>query len=105
MEIENRQLSELKPYANNARIHSEQQIQQIVSSIKEFGFTNPILIDENNSVIAGHGRLSAAKIIGLEHIPTITIPGLSYEQKMAYIILDNKIALNLEWILNLLIFY
>lgn len=97
MEIKDKQLSELRPNLNNARVHNEQQIQQIVSSIKEFGFTNPILIDENNSIIAGHGRLSAAKLIGLESVPTIVLSNLTDEQKKAYIIADNKLALNATW--------
>lgn len=81
----------------NTRTHSEQQIEQIKRSINEFGFTNPILVDEQNVVIAGHGRLEAASDMGLDAVPTILLAGLSEEQKQAYVIADNQIALNSEW--------
>ena len=97
MQIKEINISKLKPYPNNSRVHDEQQIQQIILSIKEFGFTNPILIDEDSLVIAGHGRLSAAKQMGLKNVPTITLTGLTDNQKKAYIIADNKLALNAEW--------
>ena len=80
MQIKEINISKLKPYPNNSRVHDEQQIQQIILSIKEFGFTNPILIDENNLVIAGHGRLSAAKQMYLKNVPTITLTGLTDNQ-------------------------
>lgn len=82
---------------NNARTHSEEQVTQIASSIKEFGFNNPILIDGDKGVIAGHGRLMAAKKLGLEEVPTIELTGLTETQKKAYILADNKIALNSGW--------
>lgn len=94
--------SELIPYANNARTHTEGQIKQIAASIKEFGFTNPILIDENNGIIAGHGRLSAAEILKFDPVPTIQLKGLSDAQRRAYIIADNKLALNAGWSMELL---
>lgn len=93
---------DLIPYVNNARTHSEEQITQIASSIKEFGFNNPILTDGENGVIAGHGRLLAAKKLKLDTVPTIELSGLSETQKKAYILADNKIALNSGWDLDVL---
>ena len=90
----------LIPYANNSRTHTEQQIKQVAASIQEFGFTNPVLVDEDNGIIAGHGRVLAAELTGLEKIPTITLKGLSETQKKAYIIADNKLALNADWSLD-----
>ncbi|MCL1973137.1 MAG: site-specific DNA-methyltransferase [Endomicrobia bacterium] len=87
----------LKPYKNNARVHNDRQINLIARSIKQFGFTNPILIDKNNRVIAGHGRLLAAKKLGLSEIPTISIDHLSETEKQAYIIADNKLAEKAGW--------
>lgn len=92
-----KRVDELIPYVNNARTHSDDQVTQIASSIKEFGFNNPILTDGENGVIAGHGRLLAAKKLGLETVPTIELSGLSKAQKKAYILADNKIALNSGW--------
>ena len=92
-----KRVDELIPYVNNARTHSDEQVTQIASSIKEFGFNNPILTDGENGVIAGHGRLMAAKKLGLETVPTIELSGLSEAQKKAYILADNKIALNSGW--------
>lgn len=97
LEIEYLKPEEIIPYANNSRTHSITQIQQVASSIKEFGFNNPILIDENKVVIAGHGRLEAAQKLNLDAVPTITLIGLSEAQRKAYVIADNKIALNSEW--------
>lgn len=90
-------INDLIPYVNNARVHSEEQILQIASSIKEFGFNNPVLIDKGNGIIAGHGRVYAARKLGLEEIPVIRIEHLSKAQKKAFIIADNKIALNASW--------
>lgn len=92
-----RKTEELIPYVNNARTHSEEQVVQIASSIKEFGFNNPILVDGENGVIAGHGRLMAAKKLGLDEVPTIELAELTETQKKAYILADNKIALNSGW--------
>ena len=97
-----RPVNDLIPYANNARTHSEEQVNQIASSIKEFGFNNPVLVDEQNGVIAGHGRLKAAKKLGLKVIPTIELTGLSEAQKKAFILADNRIALNSGWDIDLL---
>lgn len=97
IQIEYVEASKLIPYINNSRTHSEQQIQQVAASIKEFGFTNPILIDEEKGIIAGHGRLLAAQKLGMETVPTITLSGLSEAQRKAYIIADNKLALNSGW--------
>jgi len=95
--IEWKQTGKLIPYANNSRTHSEKQIQQVAASIKEFGFTNPILIDEDNGIIAGHGRLQAAQLLGMDTVPTISLKGFTEAQKKAYVIADNKLALNSGW--------
>jgi len=95
-------IDELLPYKNNSRTHSDEQISQVVNSINEFGFTNPILIDDKNGVIAGHCRLDAAKKIGLESVPCIRLSGLSEAQKKAYVIADNQLALNASWDIDLL---
>ena len=87
----------LKPYENNPRQHSEAQLDRLVRSIKEFGFTNPILIDDDCNVIAGHGRLLAAELMGLAQVPTITLGHLTAEQRRAYVIADNQLALNSTW--------
>lgn len=97
MELQYRRAADLTPYANNSRTHSKEQVGQIVESIKEFGFTNPILIDEAGGIIAGHGRLEAANALGMEEVPTITLTGLSEAQKRAYVIADNRLALNAGW--------
>ncbi len=92
-----RKVNDLIPYVNNSRVHDEEQVIQICSSIKEFGFTNPVLIDEENGIIAGHGRLMAAKKLELKTVPCIVLEGLSEAQKKAYVIADNSIALNSSW--------
>jgi ParB-like chromosome segregation protein Spo0J len=97
-----KKVSDLVPYINNSRTHSEEQTTQIASSISEFGFTNPVLIDETNNLIAGHGRLLAAKKLGLEEVPAIILSGLTKAQKKAYVIADNQLALNAEWDLDTL---
>jgi len=94
--------ADLIPYSNNSRIHTESQVLQVAASIKEFGFTNPILVDGTGSIIAGHGRLLAAKKLGLKQVPTIILDGLTEAQKKAYVIADNQIAINADWDLNLL---
>jgi site-specific DNA-methyltransferase (adenine-specific) len=90
-------VSDLIPYALNSRTHSDDQVAQIAASIREFGFTNPILIDESNGLIAGHGRLLAARKLELEEVPSIVLSGLSDAQKRAYVIADNQLALNAGW--------
>lgn len=97
LELKYIQTDRLIPYVNNSRTHDEAQVAQIASSIKEFGFTNPILIDDEGSIIAGHGRVMAARKLNLDTVPTITLSGLSEIQKRAYIIADNKLALNAGW--------
>ena len=97
LEIVYKSTKDLIPYVNNSRTHSDEQITQVASSIKEFGFTNPILIDEAGGIIAGHGRLMASKKLGLEEVPTITLHGLTEAQKKAYVIADNQLALNAGW--------
>lgn len=94
--------TELKPYTKNSRTHSAHQIQQIANSIKEFGFTNPILIDEKNIIIAGHARLEAAKLLAIETIPVIQLLHLNKVQKKALVIADNKLAENAGWDLEVL---
>ena len=89
--------AELIPYAMNSRTHSERQVAQIAASIKEFGFTNPVLTDESGSIIAGHGRIEAANLLSLAEVPTISLLNLSEAQKKAYVIADNKLALNAGW--------
>jgi len=102
IEIIYRNASDLIPYANNSRTHSDDQINQVASSIKEFGFTNPVLIDEQGGIIAGHGRVMAAKKLGLAEVPTITLGGLTKAQLKAYVIADNQLALNSGWDMNAL---
>lgn len=102
LKIEYKNTDSLIPYVNNSRTHSDEQVTQVASSIKEFGFTNPILIDEQGGIIAGHGRLMAANKLGLEQVPTITLVGLTEAQRKAYIIADNQLALNSGWDLDML---
>lgn len=97
-----RPVETLIPYARNARTHSDAQVAQIAASIREFGFTNPILVDGENGVIAGHGRLAAARKLGLNEVPVIELAHLTPAQKRAYIIADNKMALNAGWDFELL---
>lgn len=89
--------SKLRPWPKNARTHSKKQIRQIADSIKTFGFTNPILIDEANNILAGHGRVEAAKLLGMTTVPCIRIDAMSEAQKRAYVLADNKLALNAGW--------
>jgi len=96
MQIKEIEVSKLIPYINNSRTHSDNQITQLASSIKEFGFRNPILVD-GLGIIAGHGRLMAARKLGLDKVPTIDCSDMTETQKKAYIIADNKLALNSGW--------
>jgi hypothetical protein len=88
---------DLIPYARNSRTHSDEQVNQIVSSIKEFGFLNPVIVDGDNGIIAGHGRVMAAQKLGLEVLPVVEAAHLTETQKRAYIIADNKLASNAGW--------
>ena len=92
-----RKVEDLIPYARNARTHSDAQVAEIAASIKEYGWTNPILTDGENGIIAGHGRLMAARKLGMDEVPTIDIIGLTDTQKRALILADNKMALNASW--------
>jgi len=102
LKIKNINCSDLKPHKNNPRTHSKKQVEQLAISMKEFGWTNPILIDNDYNIIAGHGRLEAAKLIGFEKVPTIELGHLNEAQKRAYIIADNKLAENAGWNIELL---
>jgi hypothetical protein len=95
--IEQIATNDLIPYARNSRTHSDEQIAQVAASIREFGFTNPVLIDHDNGIIAGHGRVMAATRLKLDTVPCIRLSHLSDTQKRAYIIADNKLALNSGW--------
>ena len=97
MKITQKKVTELIPYVKNSRTHSDEQVAQIAASIKEFGWTNPILVDGSNGIIAGHGRLMAARKLGYTEVPTIELVDLTETQKKAYIIADNRLALNAGW--------
>jgi len=97
IQIEHLLVSSLIPYARNSRTHSDEQVAQIAASIREFGFTNPVLIDANGTIIAGHGRVMAAKKLGLDEVPCLRLGHLTPSQIRAYVIADNKIALNAGW--------
>jgi ParB family chromosome partitioning protein len=104
LQIEYVLATDLVPYENNSRTHSQQQVDQIKRSMTEFGFTNPILIDERNGIIAGHGRLQAAQELGIKLVPTIALKGLTEAQRKAYVIADNQLALNAGWDIDALRF-
>lgn len=91
MKIVNKQIKQLKPYKKNAKKHNKEQVEQIANSIKEFGFTQPVLIDEHNNVVAGHGRILGAKKAGLTEVPTVCLSDLTEEQIKAYRLVDNKL--------------
>lgn len=97
LKIEYRKTAELIPYARNARTHSEQQISQIAASIKEFGFNNPVAVDADGMILCGHGRVLAAQKLKLETVPVVCLSHLTETQKKAYILADNKLALNAGW--------
>ena len=100
--IEQIPLKKLTPYARNSRTHSDIQVAQIAASIKEFGFTNPVLIDDGNDIIAGHGRVLAATKLGLDEVPCVRLSHLTEFQKRAYVIADNQLALNASWNFDML---
>lgn len=102
IKVEQRKVADLIPFARNSRTHSDEQIAQIAASIREFGWTNPILIDGKNTIIAGHGRLAAARKLDLAEVPAIVLDHLDEAQKRALVIADNKLALNAGWDFELL---
>ena len=97
MKIEQIEVKKLIPYINNARTHSDQQVGQIAASIREFGFNNPVIVDKNFTIIAGHGRVRAAQLLDMGKVPCIQVEHLTELQKKAYILAENKIALNAGW--------
>jgi len=97
MQVQQYKVEDLIPYANNSRTHSDAQVAQIAASIKEFGWTNPILVDGEKGIIAGHGRLLAARKLEMSEVPVIELNHLTPTQKKALIIADNKLALNADW--------
>ena len=97
VEVVERPVGSLKPYARNARTHSKKQLRQIAASIERFGFTNPVLITEESEIIAGHGRVEAAKLLGRTSVPTLVVSHLTDAERRAYILADNKLALNAGW--------
>ena len=90
-------ISDLRSYDRNARVHSRKQIDQIAASITRFGFTNPVLISANNQILAGHGRVAAAKKLGWQEVPTLMLDQLTPDERRAYVLADNKLALNAGW--------
>ena len=90
-------VEKLVPYERNARTHSDEQVAQIVKSIEQFGFTNPILVDGEDGILAGHGRLMAAKRLGMQQVPVVVLDHLSEAQRRAYVLADNQLALNAGW--------
>jgi DNA modification methylase len=96
-QIIDRPLQALRPYPRNARRHSKKQIQQIADSIRRFGFTNPVLVSDDGEIIAGHGQVAAARLLGLSSVPTVALSHLSQAERRAYVLADNKLALNAGW--------
>jgi DNA modification methylase len=97
MMIVEREVQTLRPYSRNARTHSKKQIKQIAASIERFGFTNPVLMSDDGEIIAGHGRVEAARLLGMKSVPTIALSHLSEAERRAYVLADNKLALNAGW--------
>src|SRR6266567_182410 len=97
MKIEYTPVRELRPHPNTARTHSKKQIRQIAKSIQQFGFCNPVLVDDAKQIIAGHGRVEAAKLLGIDAVPTVRLSHLSETDKRAYILADNKLAEKAGW--------
>lgn len=100
--VERRKVADLVPYARNARTHSDEQVGQIAASIREWGWTVPVLVDEDGGIIAGHGRIMAAQRLGIEDVPCMTAAGWTEAQKRAYVIADNKLTINSAWDMDLL---
>jgi DNA modification methylase len=97
LNVQYQPIDRLVPFSNNARSHSKHQIRQIAASIEQFGFTNPVLIDQKNTIIAGHGRVAAATLLGMQNVPTIRLEGLNEDEIRAYILADNRIAEKAGW--------
>ena len=95
--IEHLPITTLIPWARNARTHSKKQVRQIADSIETFGFTNPVLIDGENTILAGHGRVAAAQLLGMDTVPCVRLDDMTLQQKRAYVLADNKLALNAGW--------
>src|SRR5712691_5946306 len=95
--IELKAIEELIPYARNPRTHSDAQVAQLAGSIKAFGFTNPVLVDSEGGIVAGHGRVLAARRLGLAHVPIVRLEHLTETQRRAYVTVDNQLALNAGW--------
>lgn len=102
LSIEVWEVDRLVPYERNARTHSDEQVAQIAMSIQEFGFTNPILVDADDGILAGHGRLLAARDLGMKEVPVVVLDHLTPQQRKAYVLADNKLALNAGWDVDLL---
>ena len=100
--IERRKVDALIPYARNARTHSDEQVAQLAASINEWGWTTPVLVDEDGEIIAGHGRVMAARKLGIEEVPTMTATGWTTAQKQAYVLADNQLPQNAGWDMDLL---
>ena len=100
--IERKKVDDLIPYARNARTHSDEQVAQLAASIKEWGWTTPVLVDEDGEIIAGHGRVMAARKLNIDEIPTMTATGWSKAQKQAYVLADNQLPQNAGWDVDLL---
>lgn len=100
--VERRPIADLVPYARNARTHSDAQVAQIAASIREWGWTTPVLVDESGGIIAGHGRVMAARKLGITEVPVMVAVGWSEQQKRAYVLADNKLALNAGWDMEML---
>ena len=97
MDVEAMPVASLKPYSRNARTHSRKQVRQIAKSIQRFGFTSPVLVSDDNEIVAGHGRVEAAKLLGHATVPTLRLSHLNAAERRAYVIADNKLALNAGW--------
>jgi ParB-like chromosome segregation protein Spo0J len=102
LEVVMRPVEALVPYAKNSRTHSDAQVAQLAGSVREFGWTNPVLLDESGGIIAGHGRVLAARKLAMTEVPCIVLTGLSDQQRRAYVLADNKLALNAGWDAELL---
>ena len=101
-ELQSVEIAKIKPYKNNAKIHGKNQLKKLQESISEFGFLTPCLIDQEYNLIAGHGRVEAAKALGMKEVPCVFVENLTEEQRKAYILADNKLSELAEWDLEIL---